>query len=162
MLVGGLTHGDTALETAADFLAVSEHRLIPARVRCEWAELRRKGVHSVWAPASQEGSHVGHAGVGVVSLKGPPFLCPLLQLQPLGSFFSLAGWFGVCYLWVIVGSCTWWWFTVIRVPMRMLKNSVLQTSHWGLPCASWRLLLGDSLAFWLVTLTSSHVRYPVC
>ena len=32
--VGGwLTHGETALETSAVFLAVSEHRLVPARVR---------------------------------------------------------------------------------------------------------------------------------
>ena len=32
--VGGwLTHGDLALETKADFLAISEHRLIPARIR---------------------------------------------------------------------------------------------------------------------------------
>ena len=53
MWEAGLTHGDAALETTADFLAVSEHRLIPARVRSEWAELRRKGIHSVWAPASQ-------------------------------------------------------------------------------------------------------------
>ena len=69
--VGGwLAHGDTAMETSADFLSVSEHRLIPARVWGEWAVLRRKGIHSVWAPASQEGSHVGHAGVGILSLKG--------------------------------------------------------------------------------------------
>ena len=58
------------------FLAVSEHRLIPARVRSEWAEMRRKGIHSVWAPASQEGAHVGYAGVGVVSLKGAPVSMP--------------------------------------------------------------------------------------
>ena len=32
---------DTALDTTADFLAVSEHRLIPARVRSESAGLRR-------------------------------------------------------------------------------------------------------------------------
>ena len=51
--VGGwLTHGDTALGTSVDFLAVSEDRLIPARVRSEWAEKRRKGMHAVWAPAS--------------------------------------------------------------------------------------------------------------
>ena len=60
----------------ADFLAVSEHRLIPARVQGEWAALRRRGIHSVWAPASQEGSHVGHAGVGIVSLKGAPIAMP--------------------------------------------------------------------------------------
>ena len=34
--VGGwLTHGDLALEVGVDFLAVAEHRLIPARVRGE-------------------------------------------------------------------------------------------------------------------------------
>ena len=39
--VGGwLTHGDLALETGVDFLAVVEHRLVPARVRGEWARLR--------------------------------------------------------------------------------------------------------------------------
>ena len=59
--VGGwLTHGDLAL-------AVTEHRLILARVRREWARLRCKGVASIWAPASQDSSHVGNAGVGIVS-----------------------------------------------------------------------------------------------
>ena len=37
-----LTHGDLALEARVDFLAVVEHRLIPARVRSEWARLRGK------------------------------------------------------------------------------------------------------------------------
>ena len=46
--VGGwLTHGDSALEAKVDFLAVVEHRLIPARVRSEWDRLRRKGLASV-------------------------------------------------------------------------------------------------------------------
>ena len=40
------------LEAQVDFVAVVEHRLIPAWVRSEW----------VWAPASQESSHVGNAG----------------------------------------------------------------------------------------------------
>ena len=36
--VGGwLTHGDLVLDTEVDFLAVVEHRLIPAKVRSEWA-----------------------------------------------------------------------------------------------------------------------------
>ena len=69
--VGGwLTHGDLALEARVDFLAVVEHRLIPARVRSEWSRLRVKGLSSLWAPASQDSSHVGNAGVGVVSLRG--------------------------------------------------------------------------------------------
>ena len=34
--VGGwLTHGDIAFDAGVDFLAVAEHRLIPARVRSE-------------------------------------------------------------------------------------------------------------------------------
>ena len=71
--VGGwLTHGDPALEARVDFLAVVERRSIPARVRSEWSRLRGKGLANVWAPASQDTSHVGHAGVGVVSLGGAP------------------------------------------------------------------------------------------
>ena len=45
--VGGwLTHGDLALGAGVDFLAVVEHRLIPARVRSEWSRLRKKGFSS--------------------------------------------------------------------------------------------------------------------
>ena len=38
-----------ALESKVDFLAVVEHRLIPARVRSEWARLREKGLATIWA-----------------------------------------------------------------------------------------------------------------
>ena len=44
-----LTHGDLALGVAVDFLAVVEHRLIPARVRSEWSRLKGKGLSSIWA-----------------------------------------------------------------------------------------------------------------
>ena len=74
--VGWLTHGDFALETGVDFLAVVEHMLIPARVRSEWSRLGGKGIASIWAPACQDTSHVGNTGVGVVSLKGAPVLMP--------------------------------------------------------------------------------------
>ena len=73
-----LTHGDLALEAGVDFLAVVEHRLIPARVRSEWSRLRVKGLSSLWAPACQDSSHVGNAGVGVISMRGAccfAFLC---------------------------------------------------------------------------------------
>ena len=67
--VGGwLTHGDLALDVKADFLAVVEHRLIPARVRSERARLRKRGLASIQAPACQGSSHVGNAGVGVISM----------------------------------------------------------------------------------------------
>ena len=71
-----LTHGDLALEVGVDFLAVAEHRLIPARVRGEWSRLRKKGLPSIWALATQDSSHVGNAGVGVVSFRGAPLSLP--------------------------------------------------------------------------------------
>ena len=75
--VGGwLNHGDLALGAGVDFPAVAEHRLIPARVRSEFARLRKKGFSSIWAPACQDSSHVGKAGVGVVSLRGAPLALP--------------------------------------------------------------------------------------
>ena len=57
----------------AQFLAVAEHRLIPARARSVGHQLRKAGFHSVWAPACQDTIPGGHAGVGVVSLGGAPF-----------------------------------------------------------------------------------------
>ena len=71
-----LAHGDLALDAHVDFLAAVEHRLIPARVRCEWARLKAMGLASIWALASQDSSHVGNAGVGVVSMRGAPVALP--------------------------------------------------------------------------------------
>ena len=39
--------------------------------------MKRRGLASIWAPASQVSSHVGDAGVGVVSLLGAPVLVAL-------------------------------------------------------------------------------------
>ena len=83
-----LTHGDLALEAGVDFLAVAEHRLIPARVRSEWSRLRKKGLASIWAPASQDSSHVGNAGVGAVSLRGAPVSLPTFATASSGGFFD--------------------------------------------------------------------------
>ena len=87
--VGGwLTHGDLALDTGVDFLAVVEHRLIPARVRSEWSRLRRRDLASIWSPASQVSSHVGNAGVGVVSLRGAPLSLPSFATAQFERFFD--------------------------------------------------------------------------
>ena len=87
--VGGwLTHGDLALDAGVDFLAVAEHRLIPARVRSEWSRLKGKGLSSIWAPASQDSSHVGNAGVGVVSLCGAPLALRTLITARFKFFFD--------------------------------------------------------------------------
>ena len=87
--VGGwLTHGDLALAAGVDFLAVAEHRLIPARVRSERSRLKAKGLPSIWAPASQAFSHVGNAGVGVVSLRGAPLALPTFVTSQFKSFFD--------------------------------------------------------------------------
>ena len=69
-----------ALDTDVDFLAVIEHRLIPARVRSEWSRLGRKDLASIWSPASLVSSHVGNAGVGVVSLRGAPLSLPTFAI----------------------------------------------------------------------------------
>ena len=87
--VGGwLTYGDLALEVGVDFLAVAEHRLIPARIRSEWSRLKGKGLASIWAPACQESSHVGNAGVGVISLRGAPLALPTFATAQFKRFFD--------------------------------------------------------------------------
>ena len=87
--VGGwLTRGDLALEVGVDFLAVAEPRLIPARVRGEWSRLRKKVLASIWAPASQDCSHVGNAGVGVISLRGAPLALPTFATAQFRRFFD--------------------------------------------------------------------------
>ena len=111
---GWLTNGDFALDAAVDFLGVTEHRLIPARVRNVWSRLRGKGMHSFWAPASQESSHVGNAGVGVVSLKDAPLAMPR---------------FGAYYLLGLRDSCTWWSCMVTRVLIPLLSSFGLLISY---------------------------------
>ena len=121
--VGGwLAHCDFALEAAVDFLAVVEHRLIPARARNECNRLRRKGLASVWAPACQDSSHVGNAGVGVVSLRRALLPRLLLLLLSLRYFLTLAGQSVVCCLLLLVVSCICLFFMVIRVLMLMLSS----------------------------------------
>ena len=52
---GWLSNGDYALDTQADFLAIAEHRLIPARARSVTNSLRvSSGLVSIWAPACQD------------------------------------------------------------------------------------------------------------
>ena len=121
--VGGfLTHGDYVLDTDADFVAVVEHRLVPARARSEGKRLLLAGVRSVWAPASLEGGHVGHAGVGVVSLRGAPSLCLLLLLLVSLSFFILVGLFGVICLFLGVASFILLLCMAFREPRLILRS----------------------------------------
>ena len=101
------THGDLVSETQVDIVAVEEHRLIPARVRSEWARLRGKGLATVWAPASQDTSHVGHVGVRVIGLMGAlvSFHCPPLRLLSLSAFLIVDVLLGACHPWAEAGSC---------------------------------------------------------
>ena len=119
--VGGrLTQGDFALEVGVDFLAVAEHRLIPARVRSEWSRLRKKGLASIWAPVSQDSSHVGNAGVGVVSLRGAPVSLPTFATAQFKRFSTVVVLFVASFLLVL--GCTWLFCMVIRVLMLMLSS----------------------------------------
>ena len=89
--VGGwLSNGDTALESTAHFLAVVEHRLIPARSRSVANSLKvTAGFVTVWALACQDSIPGGHAGVGVVSLKGALLTLPTFSTPEFGEFFRL-------------------------------------------------------------------------
>ena len=63
--VGGLlSRGDLALESKAHFLAVAEHRFVPARARNVTTQLLKARRSSVWAPSCQDVTPGGHAGVG--------------------------------------------------------------------------------------------------
>ena len=102
-----LTHGDLALEAHVDFLAVAVHRLVPARVRSEWSRFKSKGVASIWAPASQDSSHVLNAGVGVVSMRGGAVSLPSFATASSSGSLIVVGRSGVCCRCVLVGSCIW-------------------------------------------------------
>ena len=54
----------------------------------EWSRLKVKRLPSIWAPASQASSHVGNAGVGVVSLRGAPLALPTFVASQFKSFFD--------------------------------------------------------------------------
>ena len=43
---------------------------------------------TVWAPASQESSHVGHAGLGVVGMRGAPVSLRTFATAQLKRFFD--------------------------------------------------------------------------
>ena len=111
--VGGwLSRGDLALESKAHFLAVAEHRLIPARARNVTTQLRKARRPSVWAPSCQDVTPGGHAGVGVISLRGAPLSLPTLFDPSFKEFFRIGravrvvlplGNGGVVHLFVIYG-----------------------------------------------------------
>ena len=87
--VGGwLSRGDLALESSAHFLAVAEHRLVPARARTV-TTLRQARRFSVWAPSCQDVTPGGHAAVGVISLHGASLSLPTLLDSSLKEFFRI-------------------------------------------------------------------------
>ena len=110
------------MEVGVDFLAVAEHRLIPARVRSEWSRLKGKGKTFMWALACQDSFHVGNGGVGVVSMRGAPVALPSFATSQFKVLLIVVGRFVACYLLVLVGSCTWLSCTVITVRILMLSS----------------------------------------
>ena len=53
-----------------------------------WSRLKGKGLASVWAPACQDSSHAGNAGVGVISMKGAPLALPTFATAQFKRFFD--------------------------------------------------------------------------
>ena len=82
----GLAHNMLLLRCGE--LADHQHRLIPARARRESSRLRGGGLASIWAPASKQSSHVGNAGVGVVSMRGAPVALPAFATAQFKRFFD--------------------------------------------------------------------------
>ena len=134
---GWLTHGELALEAQVDILAVVEHRLILARERSEWARLREKGLATIWVPASWDSSHVGNAGVGVISMRGAPVFCLLVQLLSLGASLTAVVRSDACCIRVLAGSCTWYFCSIIKVLILMLSSLLDQRSCSMLLWVSW-------------------------
>ena len=77
------------VQSKAHFLAVAEHRLIPARARNVSTQLRKARRSSVWAPSCQDVTPGGHAGVGVVSLHGAHLSLPTLFDPSFKEFFRV-------------------------------------------------------------------------
>ena len=73
---------------------------------------------TIWAPASQESSHVGNAGVGVTGMRGAPVALPTFATAQFKRFFDC----GACCHQVLVGLCIWWFYVVIRVLILMLSS----------------------------------------
>ena len=74
--VGGwLANCDEVFETRADFLSqLLSTGWFLLGLGMKSKRLRTAGFPSLWTPACQESAHVGHAGVGLVSLRGAPLL----------------------------------------------------------------------------------------
>ena len=96
-----------------------ERRLVPARAGSEGKRLLQAGARSVWAPACLEGGHVGHAGVGVVSLRGAPISMPSIATV---GFSSLVGFSGVICLLLVVVWFISLWCMAFREPRLILRN----------------------------------------
>ena len=73
--------------------------------------MKAKGVASVWALASQDASHVGNAGVGVVSFEGCSCgLASLCYCPVQGFLLIVVGSFVALCLLVLVVLCIWLFF----------------------------------------------------
>ena len=86
--VGGwLSRGDLALGSSADFLAVAEHRLVPARARTVTTQLRQARRSSVWHPLVRMLLLVAMRGLASSWCSPFPFLP--FSIPPLRSSFVL-------------------------------------------------------------------------
>ena len=113
--VGGwLTHCDFALDVGVDFLAVVEHRLIPASVRSEWARLRCRRLPPFGRLLRRRRLMLVILVLVLLVCVVLLFRCLLLLLLVFSVFLTVVGLSGVCFLWVVVGLCIWLFYMVIR------------------------------------------------
>ena len=77
------------MDSCAQFLAVAEHRLLPAGARSIGHQLRGANCQSGSDPACQDQISGGHAGVGVISLGGAPLAAPTVVTPECLEFYKL-------------------------------------------------------------------------
>ena len=104
-----LTHGDYALDNDASFLALVEHKLVPARARSEGARLKRAGLSSFWSLACQNSDHVGHAEWALLALGASPYSSYFCHCLFFFHLMLTVGPLGVACLLALGAFFIWWW-----------------------------------------------------
>ena len=81
-------HGDFALETNTDFLAVASHQPIPSRARNKWSRLRQGSIHSAWARQTRTHPTLELLVLVLAACGVPLSLCLLIPLPSVRSFYG--------------------------------------------------------------------------
>ena len=88
--------GDLALESQAHFLAIAQHRLVPARARNAPAQLRQACISSVLALVCEDVTPGGHGGGGLSVCMVLPWALPACAAPFFFVFRNSFAWIVQC------------------------------------------------------------------